>query len=182
MAEIKSTLELAMERTKRLAISNEEKREIKRKEITQRATSFSSRYIDEHLSVSDILKEIERMEERTAIEVKKLLLSQWIGALSLNGENERLLKGIGSLKDQHRGVDDLKQRLFCLVSQYQREKEDVEKEVSIRVIGALKREGIYGSAVVPHIEEEELSKGKIEELKDKFELTLNEIKEKLRDL
>jgi hypothetical protein len=182
MAEIKSTLELAMERTKRLAISNEEKREIKQKEIAQRATSLSNRYIEEHLSVSDILKEIERMEEGTAIAVKDFLLSRWIGSLSLNGESERLVKGIESLKDQHHGVDDVKRRLLYLISQYQGERKDVEKEVSIQAIEALKREGIYGSAVEPPIEEEEFFRSKIEELKGKYESRLREIKEELRAL
>jgi hypothetical protein len=182
MAEIKSTLELAMERTKRLAISNEEKTEIKRKEIMQRATSLSNRYMEGHLPASDILKEIERMEERTAIAVKDSLLSQWISALSLNGEGERLLKGIESLKDQHQGIDDVKRKILYLVSQYQREKEDVEQEVRTRATEALRREGIYGSAVEPNIEEGELLRGKVEELEDKYELRLKEIKEKLRVL
>jgi hypothetical protein len=150
--------------------------------MMQRATSLSNRYIEGHLSIGDILKEIERMEERTAIAVKDSLLSQWIGALSLNGKGERLFKGIESLKDQHQGIDDIKQKFLYLISQYQREKEDIEKEMRIRAIEVLKKEGIYGSAVEPNINEEELFRIKVEELKDKYELRLKEIKEKLRVL
>ena len=72
MGEIKSTLELAMERTKRFAISNEEKAEIKRKEIMQKATSLFNRYLEGHLPLNEILKEIERMEEKTAKAVKEI--------------------------------------------------------------------------------------------------------------
>jgi hypothetical protein len=44
MGEIKSTLDLAMERTKKISISQEEKEEIKRKEILQKVTGLSNRY------------------------------------------------------------------------------------------------------------------------------------------
>jgi hypothetical protein len=182
VGEIKSTLELAMERTQRLAISNEEKTEIKRKEIMQKATSLFNRYMEGHSPVNEILKEIERMEEKTAIAVKESLLSQWIDALSLNGEGERLFKGIESLKHQHQGIEDVKQKLLHLLSQYQREKEKVKQEVRIRATEALRSEGIYGSAVEPNIEEGELLKSKLEELGDGYGVRLKEIKEKLRAL
>ena len=180
VGEIKSTLELAMERTKRLAISNEEKTEIKRKEIMQKATSLLNRYKEGHLPVNEILKEIERMEEKKAIAVKESLLSQWIDALSLNGEGEKLLKGIESLK--HQGIEDVKQKLLHLLSQYQREKEKVKQEVRTHATEALRREGIYGSAVEPNIEEGEPLKSKLEELGDGYGVRLKEIKEKLRAL
>ena len=89
MGEIKSTLELAMERTKKIAISEKEKEEIKQKEVLQKATSLFHRYREGHLPLNDILKEIERMEKKTAIMVKEILLSQWIDALSLNDDDER---------------------------------------------------------------------------------------------
>jgi hypothetical protein len=182
VGEIKSTLELAMERTKRLAISNEEKIEIKRKEIMEKATNLFNRYMEGHLSVNEILKEIERMEEKTAIAVKESLLSQWIDALSLNGEGERLVKGIESLKHQHQDIEDVKQKLLRLLSQHQREKEKVKQEVRIRTTEALRREGIYGSAVEPNIEDGEFLKSKLEALRDGYRVRLKEIKEKLRAL
>ena len=180
MGEIKSTLELAMERTKRLAISNEEKAEIKQKEIIQKATGLFNRYMEGHFPVNEILREIERMEEKAAIAVKESLLSQWIDALSLNGEGERLLKGIESLKYQ--GIEDVRQKLLHLLSQYQREKEKVKQEVRIQATEALRREGIYGSAVEPNIGEGEFLKSKLEELEHAYGVRLKEIKERLRAL
>ncbi len=94
MAEIKSTLELALERTRRVSISQEEKEEIKRKETVQKATGIFHRYMEDTLSLNELLREIERIEEKARPMVRDPLLSQWIDAISLEAENEKLLRGI----------------------------------------------------------------------------------------
>ena len=65
VGEIKSTLELAMERTRKFAISEKEKEEMKQKEVLKKATSLSHRYREGYLSLNDILKQIEKMEKKT---------------------------------------------------------------------------------------------------------------------
>ena len=145
MAEIKSSLELAMERTKRMAISQEEREEIKRRGIVQKANSLFHRSMEGHLPLNEILREIERMDEKTRAMVKEILFSQWIDSLSLNGENEKLLGMVESLKG--REIDEAKRKLFQLISQYRREKEKAKQEKRAQRIEALRREGIYGSAV-----------------------------------
>ena len=180
MAEIKSTLELAMERIKKISISDEEKLEIKKKELEEKVNSLFHPYIEGRVTLNEILKEIERMDEKTASAVKESLLSQWIDALSLNGESERLLKGIESLKFQ--SIDDIKQRFFSLLSQYQKEKEKVRQELSNQMAEALRREGIYGSAVEPNIEVGDLLKSKLEELSRLYGVKLEEIQKQLRVL
>jgi len=180
MGEIKSTFELAMERTKKFEISTEERAEIKRKEIMQKVTSLFNRYLEGYLPLNEILKEIEKMEEKTAIVMKESLLSQWIDALSLNGEGERLFKGIESLKQ--RSIDEVKQNFHRLLSQYQKEKKKVEEALRIQFTEALKRDGIYGSAVEPKLEGNELWKKENEKLNQSYRTQLEEIKEQLRIL
>ena len=180
MGEIKSTLELAMERTKHFAISEKEKEEIKQKEVLQKATSLFHRYREGHLSLNEVLKEIERMERRTATTVKKHLLSHWIDALSLDDDDERILKGVESLKE--RSIAEAKQRFHDLLSQYQREKEKVKEKTGVQLIEALKKDGIYGSAVEPKLEGSELWKKENENLDCPYLIKLDEIKEELRRL
>ncbi len=114
MAEIKSTLELAMERTKKIGISEKERKEIKQKEIGQKVNALSHRYMGGHLPLSEILKEVEKMDEKTQTIAKEALISQWIDALSLKDEDEWLLTGIESLK--HRSADQLKEKHHQLLS------------------------------------------------------------------
>jgi hypothetical protein len=180
MGEIKSTLELAMERTKKFAISEKEREEIKQREVLQKATSLFHRYREGHLPLNEILKEIDRMEQKTATTVKELLLSQWIDALSLDDDDERILKGIESLKQ--RTVDEAKERLHQLLSQYQREREKVKEKMRSLLSETLRKEGIYGSAVEPKIEGTELWKKEKEKLDQSYRIKLEEIKEQLRGL
>ncbi|MEW6374560.1 MAG: hypothetical protein AB1502_02065 [Thermodesulfobacteriota bacterium] len=180
MAEIKSTLELAMERTKKIAISDKEREEIKRKEVSQRVKGLFHRYVEGYLPLNEILKEIERMEKNGATTVKEALLSQWIDALSLNDELERLLKGIESLK--YRDLDDVKQKLLHLLSQYRREKERIKQEVEVQSLESLRREGIYGNAVEPSIEKDQTWKKELEKLDHLYREKLEEIKNQLRAL
>ena len=180
MGEIKSTLELAMEKTKKFAISQKEREEMKQKEVLQKATSLYHRHREGHLPLNEILKEIDRMEQKTAATVKELLLSQWIDALSLDDDDERILKAIESLK--RRSIDEVKERLHQLLSQYQREKRRVKEEMRNLLAEALRKEGIYGSAVDPEIEGAELWKKEKENLDQSYRMKLEEIKEQLRGL
>jgi hypothetical protein len=180
MAEIKSTLELAMERTKKFAISEEEKEEMRQKEVLQKATSLFRRYREGYLPLNDILKQIERMEKKTAAPVKKLLLSQWIDALSLDDEDERILEGIKSLKQKD--INEVRQKFRRLLSKYQREMEQVKEKMRGQLTEALRRDGISGSAVEPKLEGSELWKKENEKLNESYRMKLEEIKQALRGL
>jgi hypothetical protein len=180
MGEIKSTLELAMERTKRLAVSEKEKDEIKQKEVLQKATSLFHRYREGLLSLNDILKQIERMERKTATTVKEYLLSHWIDAVSLDDDSERILRGVESLKEK--SIAEGKQKIHHLLSQYQGEKERLEERVGVQLIEALKKGGIWGSAVEPKLEGNELWEKEKEKLDGSYRMKLEEIKEWLRRL
>jgi len=180
MGEIKSTLELAMERMRKVAISEEEKIEIKQKEISQKATGLFHRYMQGHLPLNEILREMERMESGVGGMVKKLLLSQWIDALSLDGDNEMILKGIESLKGKE--VDDARQRLNHLVSEYRKEKEKAEEEIRTQLTEALKKEGIHGSAVVPHIAGKKGWEELLGTIDRTFRGRMEEVREALREL
>ena len=180
MGEIKSTLELAMERTKRFAVSEKEKDEMKQKEALRKATGLFHRYREGHLSLNDVLKEVERMERKTATTVKEYLLSHWIDALSLDDDNDRILKGVESLKGK--SIAEVEQRFNRLFSQYQREKDEAKEKTGVQLVEALKKGGIWGSAVEPKLEGSELWKKENETLDRSYLIKLDEIKEQLRRL
>lgn len=177
MAEIKSTLELAMERTKRFTISGKEKEEMKQKESLQKAASLFYRYRDGHLSLNEILKEIERMDPASTT-VKEHLLSQWIDALSLDEDGERILRGIESVKG--RVLDTVKKKFHGLLLRYQAEKEKAKEMVGIQSREALRKDGISGSAVEPKLEGSGLWKKEKDKLDRSYARKLEEIKEELR--
>jgi len=178
MGEIKSTLELAMERTKKFAISEKEREEMKQKEVQQKAASLFHRYRDGLLSSHDILKQIDKMEKGAANAVKQLLLSQWIDALSLDDDEEKIFKGVELL--EQRNIDKAKQEFRSLLSRYQREKEKVKEKVRLQLIEGLKKDDIAGSAVEPKFEGNRLWEEENEGLNHSFKMALEEIKDQLR--
>jgi hypothetical protein len=180
VGEIKSTIELAMERTKKFAISEREREEIKQREVLQKATAFFHRYREGHLPLNDILKQIERMEKKTATKVREYLLSQWIDSLSLDDEEDKIFKGIESLGQGN--IDKVKQKYHSLVSQYREEKEKIKEMVGAQRREILRMGGISGSAVEPNLEEDELWIKEDEKLGHFYKATLDEIKEQLRGL
>lgn len=180
MAEIKSTLELALERTKKMVISEKEKAEIRQKELLEKAKGLFHRYREGHAPLSEIQKEIERMDEKTSDAIKEFLLSEWIGALSLNDEDERLIRGIEWLKNGQ--VAQVAEQFQQLLSQYRKEIEEKKHNVRARLEEALRREGISGSAVEPNVEGNPLWKETIEKLDRLYGAKLDEIKKALRDL
>jgi len=180
MGEIKSTLDLAMEKTKKFTISEKEKEEMRQKEISQKATSLFHRHRGRHLSSNDLVKEIGQMEEGMRTAVKELLLSQWIDALSLDDEDARILKGVESLKE--REIAETRQAFHHLLSRYQTEKEKLKEEVRVQLIETLRKEGIYGSAVEPNLDGSELWKKENEKLIQFYGVKLDEIRQQLKVL
>jgi hypothetical protein len=120
------------------------------------------------------------MEEKKGTMVKEILFFQWIDALSLNGEDERLLKGVESLKS--RNIDEVKRKLHPLLSQYRIEKEEAQHRVKVQLAKALRKAGIDGSAVEPNIEVSELWKKELAKLDHLYGIKMEEIKEQLRAL
>jgi hypothetical protein len=180
MAEIKSTLELALERTKKMTISEKEKEEIRQKKFLEKAKGLFHRYREGHAPLSELQKEIERMDEKTSAAVKEFLLSQWIDALSLREEDERLIRGIEWLKNGR--LEEVLERFRQLLSQHREEMEKTRQEVRTRLEEALKREGITGSAVVPNVEGSLLWKEEYEKLDRVYGVKLEKLKEQLRTL
>ena len=180
MAEIKSTLELALERTKKMAISEKEKEEIRQKKFLEKAKGLFHRYREGHAPLSELQKEIEKMDEKTSAAVKEFLLSQWIDALSLKDEDERLIKGIEWLKNGR--MEEVPERFRHLCSQYREEMENAQHEVRTRLEEALRREGIAGSAVEPNVEGSPLWKEAAEKLDHLYGEKLEEIRKQLRNL
>jgi hypothetical protein len=179
MAEIKSTLELALERTKKMTISEKEKEEIRQKKLLETAKGLFHRYREGHAPLSELRKEIGRMDEKTSALVKDSLLSQWIDALSLKDEDERLIKGIEWLKNGR--LEQTLQRFRQLSSQYREEMEKIRQETRTQLVEALEREGIAGSAIEPNVTGNLLWKEAVEKLDHLYTEKLDQIKKQLRN-
>lgn len=180
MAEIKSTLELAMERTKKFTLTEEERKEIKQKEILQKASGLFHRYQAGNLQLNEILKEMGKMEKEILEEVKKWLLSKWIETLSLEEDPEKIFKAIDLFSPKK--TDEIRKNFSHLFSQYQEEKREIEKRLKNQFLEELRAKGIFGDAVDPKLEGIEQWKSENEKLIGSYKGKLEEIKRELRSL
>ena len=143
MAEIKSTLDIIMERTKNLTMTTEEKASLRRKEAEDKARGWIQRYLDglmdpDHLK-SEFGKELPANPELTGI-----LRSQVLDSIKLNEDNSRLLIILRDIlaidtKDIESEIESAKRELEFLR----------EKRTAV-IAEDLKKKKIYGSAVVPN--------------------------------
>jgi hypothetical protein len=151
MGEIKSSVELAMERSRRFSLTEEEREEIKRKEIEEKASRLFHRYREGHLPLHEMEREMEKMDEPYREKVKGALLKLSIDALTLGEDYERLLSGIEWLKGS--SLDAIRRRLHELTSSFSEERKKVEQEVKKAMMEELKRMGFSGSAIELHVGE-----------------------------
>ncbi len=180
MAEIKSTLELALERTQRLSMTATEKKTLREKEISEKASRLFHRYMDGYSTGSEILKEIERADQNLRIAIEKELLSQLTGALTLDSsteEGERVIAGIESLTG--RGLDASRDRFQDLARRYAKEADGVKEQVGIQLVEELKNQGIEGSAVEPRCDEDPLYKKEMGILRERYDVELSKLKKNL---
>ena len=180
MGEIKSALELAMERSKRYAISDAERVKIKEKEVLQKAIGLFHRYKEGHVSLSEMTREIERMDEKTREKVKETLFSQWVDALWLDDDSKRFLDGIEAIKG--RGLNEMKEKFEKFITAYHAEIDQARKRMSLELADDLKNEGIYGDAVEPNVQGSKGWQNLLDTVNRSHQETLDKIKEALRKL
>jgi hypothetical protein len=180
MAEIKSTLQLALERTQRFSMTEQERENLKQKEISEKASRLFHRYTGGYVTWNEILKEVERTEEPLRPRIREGLLAQLIGALTLESsmdEGQRVLEGIESLTGQSQHA--FRGRFETVGLRYREEVERVKEETGIELLHELKSLGIAGSAVEPHYEGNPLYEGKADALRQRYALELVELKKGL---
>jgi len=150
MAEIKSTLDLVMEKTRDMVQSPEEKERRRREELENKARSLVLKIQDGRLKPQDLPRSLDdpgREEEQTRVLVQILA-----GNLALDGENEILLEAIRLISgpshaDDLRGLEDLFQAYASSLA-------DLETAVRKTVRMELKDKGISGSAIEPNIKKD----------------------------
>ena len=89
MGEIKSTLDLVMERTRHLSLSAEEKEEQRREDFEKRLQGLLQQYADEAVSAEELRKRMAALERETGIADHKLSLQAAIGRIDPDRDNDR---------------------------------------------------------------------------------------------
>lgn len=139
MAEIKSTLDLIMEKTKNLTLTEEEKRDLHHEELKSRVKGWVQRYEDRTIRKAEIERELD-------VALKDLLRREILERLDPESSNETLYQ----MLDEFLGI---RRDPFESVAERFRRILDRERDLRrTRLLADLAADDISGSAVVPNPE------------------------------
>jgi hypothetical protein len=176
MAEIKSTLDLVMEKTKDLSLSDEERQGQKNKEIGSRIRGLLNKFQDEAISLERFNFEYQvLMKEYSLMETgNEHLIKEICGQIELVKDNQALFDLLAELKvPDFEGLTSVLQEFQTVRDTAARKRRKILKEQ------LAKTHFISGSAVVPNLENDDEWRKETGEISAEFEAKLNQAKTKL---
>ena len=144
MAKIKSTLDLVMERTKNLSMTDADKEKLRTKEGTDKAHAWIQRYIDGKIDAGEMRKNMDAAIEKLP-EIRDILKRELVRHIQPGRDNSAVIKALERVFGINPGpVEEL-----ITASQTQL---ITRKQHHLTLLRSdLKQGGVYGTAVVPNI-------------------------------
>lgn len=176
MGEIKSTLDLVMEKTKDLSLSAEERQGQKHKEIGSRIRGLLNKFQDEAISWDRFNSEYQELKEEYSLTGtgNEHLIKEICDQIELAKDNQRLFDLLAELKVlDFEGLKSVLQEFQTVRATAARQRRKILKEQ------LAKTHFISGSAVVPNLEIDEEWRKENGQISAEFEAKLNRAKTKL---
>lgn len=169
MAEIKSTLDLVMERTRGLSMTDREKKEMKDRELSGKIQALLERYSKDYMGLKWLETELHNMGMASDRDMREVLRNQLLEKLSLNGDSDKLLEALegilGVRADNYREIITKHKKALA------KEKESFSKKLRAE----LNNEKISGSAVLPNIAANPGWKAELEKMSEEFRNKLKSV-------
>jgi hypothetical protein len=168
MGEIKSTLEIILDKTKDLTMSPDELKHWKREEKLKEASILVRKYINRDINIDDLLKNIDNDEA-----LKDATIYRLVENVSLLNNNENIFSAISLLK----GKDFTKEKetISLLGADYKKEREEMIVKIGKELKNKFERIGISGNALIPNVEDSKEGKEALKDLHDTYINRVNEI-------
>ena len=177
MGEIKSTLDLVMEKTRHLKLSQEEKEEQKQDEIQKRIKGLIFKYQDKSINKQQLKNDVEDLRSSYREIADQALRSEILDGVDLDKDNTsrlELLKEICGLEVN--GLEAmLHDYLGLMVESASKRMKQIKENLS-------EKRFISGSAVVPNLERDREWLEDVRAIKNKFAEKFNNEKVRLTDI
>ncbi len=162
MGEIRSTLDIIMEKAKGVQVTDEDRAAFMRREVEGKIRGLLQRYLDGVVNEERLQSEIEALGDDRHEVAMESLRRECLERMVLDGDNRALLDILA-----HVAVFDT-EPVEGLLLQYRqdREKKRADRESVLRE--QLKNQGISGSAVVPNLKADPEWIDYLAEEKDRF--------------
>jgi hypothetical protein len=179
MAEIKSSIEIAMEKTKGLILSREEMQKIKDEELRTKAQSLVHRFLEVDFHLREVEKELAKLDTDQKKMLEKLIWQQLIENIDLDRDNDLILEGLTSLRP---ASSPLIKQVKTLLTEYQEKKNSVFAETTAVILKSLEKKGIAGTAIQPKVAESKEWAEALAKIKLPLATKLQKIQEELKTM
>ena len=176
MAEIKSAIEIAMERTRGLRLSSAEKEKLKEEEFQSRAHALVNRFLDVDLHFREVQKELDKYSSKQRIQLERIMVRDLTEALDLDRDNDLVFQGIEILSPDKTGTIP---RIKELTNEYQQKRKGALRETAEILRTKWANLGISGSAVVPKVAESPEFADALRAFRPPYEERLRALKNKI---
>ena len=146
MGEIKSTLDLVLEKTRNLTLSEEEKRDLAREELDKKIRGIVGKCLDDLLPSERIREELESIESNEPDLPYKLFTVHLLAHVDFDVDISAILSALKEVV----GSDPAS--LEVLQQEYKAEKETARSSFAEETLSELNKRGVSGSAVVPNLD------------------------------
>ena len=171
MSEIKSTLDLVMEKTRHLTLSREEKKAQQQIEVKKRLQGLLQKYQDNLLRKENLKKELDNLKIAYELNVDKMLADLILNSLKLGRDNNGFLELLNEIFGLNlSGLETIFQNFNDAV------KSATKKRVGQLKTDLSKNRFISGSAVVPNLEGDREWLSMLRHIMDEFDQILNKEK------
>jgi hypothetical protein len=177
MAEIKSAIELAMEKTKDFHLSREEMNRLKEDEMQAKARSLVNRFLEVDFHFKEVEKELLKFTPAERTPIEKLMRRYLAEAIQLDRDNDLIFQGIETFRKESQ---PLNRQIQELIKNYHEQKEKAYAETGKNLLAKWEKQGISGSAVQAKVEGSPEWEKALLEFKPAFEEQLRVLQEKLK--
>jgi hypothetical protein len=149
MGEIKSTMDIIMEKTKGLTMTDEEKQEFRRQEMEGKIKGLIQKYADGLMGPERLKEAIANLRARKQEELEQLIRKETMALIEPGESNAPLLEILSSVVGMD--VDPIMKLLDDFDSKIEYERAGREQVLREE----LRKKGISGSAVIPNLDADE---------------------------
>lgn len=168
MSEIKSTLDLVMERTRHMTLSAEEKARQKKADFDKRLQGLLLQYAEGAFSADALRDRIARLQEAFKVDDRRIVVDTIFRQIDPDGENDRWLALVADIAPA--AHDALQQALTA----YRDGRTGLQQERARRVLARLDRDHhIRGPAVVPNPDKDKRYRKELDALRQETRATIN---------
>ncbi|MDH4264037.1 MAG: hypothetical protein OEW45_00225 [Deltaproteobacteria bacterium] len=177
MAEIKSAIELAMEKTKDLHLSRAEIQKLKEEEMKSKAQGLVHRFLEVDFHLKEVAKELMKFTPDERKPLEKLMCQYLSEAIRLDRDNDLIFQGIETLREESK---PLNRQIQQLLKKYREQKEKAYGEAEKNLLTHWEKQGISGSAVQAKVEGSQEWEKALSRFKPAFEKQLRVLQEELK--